>query len=174
MPRAELYQKDRERCLRWKKAWDDRNRDKINSKARAYYASNKERIKAKSKEWHWANREVNNRRTKLWHQNNRARSAAIKSHAKHKRRALEYLTRVDDYAIRKWMTEIKKRPVAFCHWCGEAMMGLSVVFDHVFPIIKGGPHTLTNLCCACATCNSQKKDKLPSQWMKNGQTFLSL
>jgi hypothetical protein len=29
---------------------------------------------------------------------------------------------------------------------------------------KNGTHTIDNLCLACLSCNSSKRDKLPAEW----------
>ncbi len=41
-----------------------------------------------------------------------------------------------------------------CAYCGEKPKNLTM--DHVIPISKGGPHTLSNIVPACKTCNTAK------------------
>ena len=168
------YYANRARYLALKKSWDDAHRPEISARARVYYQKNKERIKAYARSYQQANRDVSNARTRAWHKAHPAESKANKSNAKHARRALEYATRVDTYGIYLWMKRVKSTPVVTCHWCRETLLGILSVFDHVIPISKGGPHTLENLCVCCGSCNSSKKNRLPSQWSVNGQTFLNL
>jgi len=139
-----------------------------------YYHKNKAMLKAKSNRYHHSHKVAANERTRQWHKSNPAQSKANKSNAKHTRRAKEYATRVNPYGIYQWMKRVKSTPVVTCHWCGESMLGILAVFDHVIAISKGGAHTLENLCVSCGSCNSSKKDKLPHQWSVYGQSFLSL
>lgn len=44
-------------------------------------------------------------------------------------------------------------------WNGRLLMNTATL-DHVIPLAKGGSHTLDNLRCACAECNSLKQDKI--------------
>ena len=46
-----------------------------------------------------------------------------------------------------------------CWMCGTSTEEMHI--DHVKPIIKGGPHMLSNLRPACAPCNLRKGSKWP-------------
>jgi 5-methylcytosine-specific restriction endonuclease McrA len=37
--------------------------------------------------------------------------------------------------------------------------------DHVIPLSRGGLDTLKNKVWACRSCNSQKKNHLPEEWL---------
>jgi len=174
MPIKERYHANREKYLIWKRQSDARRKDKIRAWSKRYYKKNREAIKSKSNRWHHANKASANARTRRWHNNHPAESKANKSNAKHVRRAKEYGTRVDTYGIYLWMKRVKSSSVVVCHWCGDSMLGISTVFDHVIPISKGGSHTIGNLCVSCASCNSSKKDKMPNNWTVNSQTFFCL
>ena len=39
--------------------------------------------------------------------------------------------------------------------------------DHIIPLAKGGTHTWDNVQCACAICNSSKRDLIDDEWIIN-------
>lgn len=47
-----------------------------------------------------------------------------------------------------------------CVYCGEP----ATTQDHVIPLSRGGDDGIENVVPACRSCNSSKKDKLPSEW----------
>ncbi len=48
-----------------------------------------------------------------------------------------------------------------CHICGDAIPGLEELhFDHVIPLIKGGPHVAENVRPSHAGCNLRKGARL--------------
>ena len=49
-----------------------------------------------------------------------------------------------------------------CVYCGSTEGPFHL--DHVVPRSRGGPDDPSNLVQACVPCNSQKRDKLPSEW----------
>jgi 5-methylcytosine-specific restriction endonuclease McrA len=55
-------------------------------------------------------------------------------------------------------------------------MRYQVVFDHVAPLSRGGPHSEANLRVACAPCNRRKGNKLPAEctWLKKSTGILVL
>lgn len=47
-----------------------------------------------------------------------------------------------------------------CAYCDKDIRDFYTI-DHVIPLSKGGTHTIDNVVCACLSCNSAKKDKIP-------------
>lgn len=49
-----------------------------------------------------------------------------------------------------------------CAYCRQPdeMLGL----DHVFPLARGGRHTIGNLLPACPSCNASKGNKTLTEW----------
>lgn len=47
-----------------------------------------------------------------------------------------------------------------CYACGLTWSQ----WDHVYPILRGGAHSLRNLRPMCSSCNSSKSGKLPWTW----------
>jgi 5-methylcytosine-specific restriction endonuclease McrA len=51
-----------------------------------------------------------------------------------------------------------------CQYCGAIDRKLS--FDHRFPFVKGGTHTLRNIAICCINCNSSKQGKTLAEFKK--------
>lgn len=69
-----------------------------------------------------------------------------------------------DYGYWTWgdFMRIAQRFSFCCAYCGAKPDRLDP--DHVVPVSRGGPNTLTNLLPACLSCNSDKRDLLLSEW----------
>jgi hypothetical protein len=51
-----------------------------------------------------------------------------------------------------------------CSYCNKLCEEKEKTLDHIIPLIKGGKHSRDNICLACKSCNSSKKDKLLEEW----------
>lgn len=63
-----------------------------------------------------------------------------------------------------WRMELKRdvwRRDRGCVYCGKRLPFRKATVDHLIPQTKGGENTLDNLVVACQTCNEEKKDLLP-------------
>lgn len=54
-----------------------------------------------------------------------------------------------------------------CQYCG--VQPCSSV-DHVIPVARGGTDEWDNLVACCIRCNSQKKDKMPADFLTRSST----
>lgn len=57
---------------------------------------------------------------------------------------------------------LQKGRCAYCH----KKVGKKYHVDHIHPLSKGGDNNATNLCIACASCNTSKGSQLPHEWAK--------
>lgn len=136
----------------YKRAWAERNRDRVNAYARARYAENAESANAFTKRWQKENRDRYLESQRLYRQSN-----ADKIRAKNQRRyamqrgATTVAFTADDLQ-QKWDYYGRR-----CYMCGSK----ATATDHVKPLAKGGPHMLANLRPACTPCNSAKQDTWP-------------
>ncbi len=109
-------------------------------------------------------------------QRKKSRVATIKSYYKHieKNRAMavakEAAKRVliaarrdtsEDVDLFIW--KLKTDPAATCTYCGKPIPG-QVHVDHIFPLSRGGSHTIGNICAACRPCNFSKGSKTLAEW----------
>jgi 5-methylcytosine-specific restriction endonuclease McrA len=51
-----------------------------------------------------------------------------------------------------------------CSYCHLILTKETRTTDHIVPLVRGGKNDITNVCWACKKCNSQKGDKLLSEW----------
>lgn len=65
---------------------------------------------------------------------------------------------------RKTIKELKEFFNNSCAYCGASGDTTKLLFDHIYPIAKGGSHAIDNLALCCESCNLHKHAKLPLQW----------
>jgi len=58
---------------------------------------------------------------------------------------------------------VLKRDGHVCQYCGDTDGPFE--FDHYIPFSRGGQTTVENLRIACATCNRDKWDVMPEDWL---------
>jgi len=63
---------------------------------------------------------------------------------------------------RKHQSVVFNRDGYQCVYC-KAIENLTL--DHVIPQSRGGSHESDNLVCACASCNSRKRNRTPEEWL---------
>ena len=64
-------------------------------------------------------------------------------------------------AKRKWRQSIKEKWNYECAYCGSEE---NLTLDHITPRSKGGSERVTNILCACHSCNQSKGHKMWSDW----------
>lgn len=151
------------------KKYYEKNIDKVKNYYKSYRKNNQERLKKAHKEWHKENsekaknyakeyREYNkekcNNMTKNWRKNNKLKF----SNLVHKRN--EKLQQNGIFQIIK--KDLVKLQRSNCFYCGS-IENLSL--DHIYPISKGGRHSIGNLVMACKSCNSSKNNKFLFSWL---------
>lgn len=67
-------------------------------------------------------------------------------------------------AIKTWRKQWRSMAFVLCHWCKQTFAPDDCHADHVIPLSRGGPHSLSNLVIACATCNVRKSARMPDVW----------
>lgn len=53
-----------------------------------------------------------------------------------------------------------------CAYCGGLSGDVRLEVEHIYPRSKGGSNKLSNLTCACITCNKEKDSKTLSSWKR--------
>jgi hypothetical protein len=71
-------------------------------------------------------------------------------------------------AKRRWRQSIKDH-WGECAYCGSKE---NLTLDHIIPKINGGRDKITNVLCACHSCNQSKGHKMWSEWYLQ-QTFFT-
>ena len=71
-------------------------------------------------------------------------------------------------AKRKWRQSIKEKWNYECAYCGSED---NLTLDHITPRSKGGSERVTNILCACHSCNHSKGHKMWSDWFLSQDFF---
>ena len=71
-------------------------------------------------------------------------------------------------AKRKWRQAIKEKWNYECAYCGSEE---NLTLDHITPRSKGGSEKVTNILCACHSCNQSKGHKMWSDWFLSQDFF---
>ena len=71
-------------------------------------------------------------------------------------------------AKRKWRQAIKEKWNYECAYCGSEK---NLTLDHITPRSKGGSEKVTNILCACHSCNQSKGHMMWSDWFLSQDFF---
>lgn len=71
-------------------------------------------------------------------------------------------------ARRKWRQSIKEKWNYECAYCGSEE---NLTLDHITPRSKGGSERVTNVLCACHSCNQSKGHQMWSDWFLSQDFF---
>lgn len=116
----------------------------------------KESIQEKDKVYRSRYKERDGLKAKLWAENNRDR----RNESQQRRRARI----VGSMVVKVTPSMLKDRLWVFdnrCAYCDGPFQH----WDHVKPLILGGPHILANLRPACGKCNDSKGHKSAKEWL---------
>jgi 5-methylcytosine-specific restriction endonuclease McrA len=150
-------------------------------KAKQYKEKNPERVLANRRRWLESNREKNREYQRLWALEYRKRNPL--SHRKwktnpkklaqwrrenpDKTRKQKHDRRVRELGARSYLVtskDISRLLYSNCIYCGSPE---SIQIDHVFPLARGGTHSIGNLAPACRTCNVRKSSKFVMEWKRD-------
>lgn len=151
----ERYQLKKEEQITRAKQWRINNPERARLSNLAHKAANKEKGINQAREWH-------------------KRHPAMRSFYNNKYRALKKKYSHNLHKIKEYFRIVKSKPTFTCYYCERVLPSSSVHFDHVFPLSKGGQHSVDNLCTSCRSCNSSKRDKFIGVWIKHGQQVFAL
>lgn len=126
--------------------------------------------KPKRKAWEARNRYHLKEYKRTWRKNNWALVRQYNA----TRRAQKKQAAVNLAGINEFVRSVKSKPYAFCYYCSKKFPSRTTHFEHIIPLVKGGQHSVDNLCVSCPACNLSKADKTPQAWIKLGQQFLAL
>lgn len=91
----------------------------------------------------------------------RARTARYRSR---KRKAMQG----DQQQVSAFYAAASAAPRLPCYWCGKRTKQDDRHIDHIVSLLKGGPHSVENLCVSCAACNMLKRDTDPNIFSSQG------
>jgi|tagenome__1003787_1003787.scaffolds.fasta_scaffold20756062_1 excisionase family DNA binding protein len=123
---------------------------------RTYYAAHKEYYSKKHREWIAKNRDT-------WNAWRRAWGRTPIGNASNRQRLLSRRARLkttQNDLTRAQIQDLMQRQ-RHCAYCKKKFSAtLPATIDHVIPLSKNGPHTLSNIVLSCQPCNSSKGNQL--------------
>lgn len=150
--RRRYYKEHREHELALCAIYQDKNRKCMRAYARIWYWNNRDRSSASNRRWR-----VENKATKL---------RMIKQ-----RRYASEAGAVGGSTIEDVFT-IYKTQLGLCYYCDESLSGKYTI-DHKIPLSRGGSNWPYNLCLACRSCNSSKKNKTVQEFLEYKKEMVS-
>ena len=158
--REALAKRDRARRLAEREKFRKRDRERYKREAehrrayaRQYHYENRDAALERMRARREANPESHRERARLYYESNK--SIYLEAARRRKKRMRE--AKVVDFSAAQ--LEARLSMFAGCWMCGTSAEEMHI--DHVEPIVKGGPHMLSNLRPACAPCNLRKGAKWP-------------
>ena len=161
------------------KIWRENNGDEVKKFNKQFYQKNKKREKARAKKWREDNIEICLKRDKLYRDNplNTEKIKTLRKKWGEKNIELVRLSRRISGSKRRALTRGSLADITLqeinkliedsnniCFWCDE---GTDIMhLDHIYPLSKGGGHTISNLCVSCVECNLRKGAKDPEVWLE--------
>lgn len=146
------YEENKDLHKAAKAAWRENNADTIADKSREYYEANKDRCIANMRAYHKANKEYEKEKGQEWNESH-------PEYSRNKRAAPGIITP-------GWVPKLLELQRWTCVVCNvDLRFGYHI--DHVQPIARGGENTDYNLQALCPTCNMQKSDKDPIDFMQS-------
>jgi HNH endonuclease len=128
-----------QKCLEYFKAYYISHRQERRASARKFYRNHRDEERARNKKWY---------RENPWWEN--------------QKKILRRRLKAQGHCISKQALIDKANFFGNkCAYCGASDQ---LVWDHVKPLAKKGPHFLCNLQLLCCTCNSRKRDKWSGPW----------
>jgi 5-methylcytosine-specific restriction endonuclease McrA len=141
IPKQVEYQRDRKK--------DPEYADMNRQARRNYYQTHKDEIKQYRDNYRTQNKEKMRLQERL---RSRKRQALINQNS----------SKVTLGEIKKLIKDSNN----ICFWCDKEVPEGKIHLDHIYPLSKGGTHTIDNIVIACATCNIKKNDKDPEIWVE--------
>jgi len=174
-PRADLVKNKRVQvgvtstCLNCAKskndAWAHSHPEKVRASRQRWEKANPGKTEIAIKNWVKRNpdkvREIGKRTAK----NNPEKARAKVQLRNARKKALPHTFSLNDwqYALEYWNNR--------CAYCGNtpnpSQKTKVLVQEHFYPLVHGGPYTKSNILPACKSCNSQKQNFDPVEWIIN-------
>jgi 5-methylcytosine-specific restriction endonuclease McrA len=152
------------------KSYRENNKELVKQRKTKYIQNNKDKIREHKVIYYQKNKnkvDLKNRKYILSHPDSR-KEVTRKYYFSHKEyyhlKVIERIARKQKLTIQKFsVKDLNDRMSVFgfmCAYCGGPFQHI----DHVKPMIKNGPHCLSNLRPACRKCNLSKSSKSLFEW----------
>lgn len=164
------YEKNKEkrRLLARTYASENRERNKAYMKeyARDRYLVNREKIIAATKAYAKSHPEIRRKSALNYRKNHPERYKEQVRMSNQKSMAIRRMGYVGDRMVDRLINEWRREETFTCFHCEKKFPIDKMEVDHLYPISKGGKHTVENVCQSCDKCNNRKRAKLYRQLLQ--------
>ncbi len=160
--------------------WAKRNPERKSASLAAWKTENAARVKEYNKQHYSADIEKSRKRARDYYRNNPEKAKAshdawVSKNREHfyllqSRRRARQAGAEGNHSVPE-VKELYKKQRGKCAACAESLPK-NFHRDHIQPLSKGGSHWISNIQLLCPTCNCQKKDKDPIQFMQERERLL--
>lgn len=145
----DYYARTKERHSERAKGYYEKDRENVKARVKRYREKNHDKCLERERAWKRAHPDA----WKRWAERNPGLVAATRS----RRRARKANAPVNDFTGEQWIA-LQESYGHRCAYCNECFPG-KLTQDHIVPLSKGGPNTLSNVVPACAWCNTSKGNR---------------
>lgn len=158
--KRDYHNRNREEILKRRRILRNENRDKINARKREQYQLNPHHQRQKSREYIQANPERNRVKVQQWRKKNPDKKQMHSVNRRAKMRSLPASFTAED-----WQRLLKD----FQHRCAVCDSASPLTADHWIPVSSSDcPGTVPgNIIPLCQSCNSSKSNNHPKEWLIN-------
>jgi len=150
------YEKHREKRLSATKKWIENNREAIKLRRKAFYDANRKRLLEEAQIYYQKNRQEILRRNDQWRQRNPEKEYIRQRRRHHRKKCV--------HCVAYTHSDIKQRFLDFNNECAYCGSDRALTRDHFIPVFTGGADVISNIVCACHSCNASKRDNDPHEW----------
>ena len=180
----------RERMVKYRQLYRQRNQSALRETDRLYYTQNRDKILEQcraerlARRWLWLVRPVPSLIDKRRRRREQAKVYYWSDPTKYRRKARVYKDshpdeirhRLSRYRARKRKADGKHTFIAWldkvafhgwrCHYCHSELVPSTITKDHVMPLSRGGSDWASNLVPSCRSCNSRKRTASSADFLR--------
>lgn len=168
-------EKNREACNERSRNWATNHKKYYAERMRLWRVANKERSEENNRQYRETHREECRAKSRQYYANNIEKVKNYREQHKD-----EYLTharmrkaKINEYdkILQEEYDVIFNNQNGLCAYCEKPMITTGnshdpnyKTMDHIYPLSRGGPHTISNIVFACRSCNLSKNIKTIMEW----------
>jgi len=183
--RAVLLERQKNVCKEKRDAWNLKTRqkrltdpvwrDKRRAEGKRFREKHKDKVLERNRNYYEKNKDSFIESVHLYYRENRAKIIVQKKEYRRRNKALykniamnkkaRKALAIGSHTFEGWMEKVKYYGWK-CFYCKVLLTEETLSQDHAVPLSRNGTNFLSNLLPACVPCNSRKKDKTVSEFLR--------